>query len=193
MIDFLDFFNLQQKIFELSDNISDEIITNIIYDSQFEELDYDYDILYIISRIPFSSDILTNKTIEDLKIWTNNFISQINNLSKHSYSTNDILIFKKFLFYRLLLNNGTIFINLNILSNIILDINEVLTFDIVNGHSAWLAKEMLRSMLVRFYSMDINGLSNYQDLIAEQINIAENNKQEKIRLYAKLNNIKYDL
>ena len=193
MIDFLDFFNLQQKIFELSDNISDEIITNIIYDSQFEELDYDYDILYIISRIPISSDILTNKTIEDLKIWTNNFISQINNLSKHSYSTNDILIFKKFLFYRLLLNNGTIFINLNILSNIILDINEVLTFDIVNGHSTWLAKEMLRSMLVRFYSMNINELSKYRNLIAEQINIAENNKQEKIRLYAKLNNIKYDL
>ena len=147
MINSLDFFDLRLQILQLSNNISDDLLKSIIYDEQFQKLNYDYDILYIIDKVlaPYQS-VNAEKTIEEVKAWVHNFILQLNNLSKHNYSNDELIIFETFFIYKITLENK--FFDLQIRTDLsesyIQDILSTLSISVENNTSAWLAKEKIR-------------------------------------------------
>ncbi len=153
MINFLDVIELSLKTADFSENISDQLLTNIIYDEQFEEYSYDYDILYIIERC-FNVAYMRNAKInfkhnvEEIEQWINNFIDRLSVLSKHNYREQDCLIFKKYIFYRIVDN----FFELT--QNNLLDIDNILSISVPEKNSAWLAKENLRLLFLRKSAID---------------------------------------
>ncbi len=189
---FLDIFNLRLKITEFSEEIEDNDIIPIIYDEQFALLKYDFDILYIIEKISVPNALVMNKTADDIKIWVNNFITQISNLSKHTYTEDEIILFETYYFYRILFDNATTYINQNTVSDYIDDITNILSKSFDENSSSWLAKECLRIVLLRIYSMSAVALQNNMDTIKSQLKISQQNANKKDSMQLILNKISYN-
>lgn len=186
MINYLDMLELQLQVIQLSDNIPDNLISNIINDDQFEIYNYDYDIMYIFESAIFNRRIDINNNFNKLEEWSNNLTSQIGRLSQHNYSNDELLIFKKLLYYKLILNNSTgdIMVNKKLITNFIQDIIEVLSsINISEETSCWLAKEKLRLVLLEIYSKNIDMLTSNPKMVSEQLNIARANEKKVKELF----------
>ena len=186
MINFLDFLSLHLQMVQLSDNIPDNLITPILYDTQFEPLNYDYDILFIIDKIGIvNSEIEINKSIEEIEIWINNFINQLSSLSKHQYSETELLILKKCLFYKLIFKYRLLtskIANKTKKKQYIDEMLSIINLQINDNTSAWLAKEKIRTFFLKIFLTDGMMMQDYMNDIMEQLNIAQNNESKKDEL-----------
>ena len=184
---------LQLQVIQLSDNISDNLISNIINDDQFEIYNYDYDIMYIFESSIFNRRIEFNNNFNKIEEWSNNLTSQIGRLSQHNYSNDELLIFKKLLYYKLILNNsnGDIMANKKLITNFIQDIMETLSsVNILEKTSCWLAKEKLRLVLLELCSKNTDILIPHSKMISEQLNIARANEEKVKESFNIVNEIK---
>lgn len=151
----VDILEMKLNIAEL--NIpSDDLIKKIIFNNSLTKFDcYGLDILFIIERCNIPLAVNINATF--LEEYVNNLINKIAELSNNNYSENELLLFKKYLFYKWAFSYIDIsekkaqFIN---------DIENVLSIQIVQDNAVWMVKENLRLILLDLYTIfdtfDIN-------------------------------------
>lgn len=166
MFNRLDFIELKTLIANQQE-ISNDLIKKVILDSDFQNLDFGADILYIIERCNI---IITVNNIEQTQNYINTLIDQMNLISTFSYTDNEVLLFKKYMFYKYLSFQTLDTANIE---KSITDLETLLSIPINKNYntSAWLAKENLRLILLEIYANSIN-IVNYKDQILTQLEIA---------------------
>lgn len=163
------------------DMVPNSLLSTIIQDHQFLNFDFGIDILYLIERGISPSITKSSIDLDNLYNYLSEIIDRAINYSSFNYSTEEILIYKKYFYYKL--------ISLSILNiprenyNIFIkDIENLLTIQINGQSGAWIAKENLRLVLLNFYSSEgfVNGIETSK--IKEQLTIARSNDDKRRKL-----------
>lgn len=174
MINFLDILTLQLSLRNIPKPIDDNLIKQIISNEEFDKFNGEgYDILYLIGKTFFN---VVDETIsqEELKNWCENYIDQIRRLSKFNYNDNEILLYKKYFYYKLILIiNRNNFFSEESRQEIIDDIKNLLSIQIVKENGAWIVKEELRILLLQIMT-DTTSEDKYQTVV-QNLEIAKSN------------------
>lgn len=149
------------------EKIPNNLIKNIISDKVFTTVSFPVDILYIIEKcfFPRITDA-SQKTLDELEEYIDNVIDQIVSLSSFNYSDNEILIYKKYIFYKILTISPIIDYK-----NYISEIEDILLIPVNEYNGAWIAKENLRLILLNLYTQS-QAFNVSIEKIKQQITIA---------------------
>lgn len=130
------------------EKIPNNLIKNIISDKIFTTVSFPVDILYTIEKcfFPRITDV-SKKTLDELEEYIDNVIDQMVSLSSFNYSDNEILIYKKYTFYKVIAISPIVDYK-----NYILDIENILSMPINEYNGTWIAKENLRLILLNLYT-----------------------------------------
>ena len=188
MINFLDVLDLYLQMTNLADDIPDKLIQNIIDDNQFQPYNYDYGILFILSKRNMT---LINENTVDIDEWQqwlhNTFFPQLVRLSKYKYSNDEITILEKYFYYK------TIFFNIQHMKRqeeSIQDILDTLSISVDENCSAWLAREELRLLFLTNYTSS-NYFKNNLETVKTQLALARQNFDQKEKLRRQFELINY--
>lgn len=148
--------------------IPDNLIQKIISDAAFASVPFPIDILYVIEKcfFPKIADA-SSETLQEVKEYIDNTIDQIARLSSFSYSNNELLIYKKYLFYKVISAYP-----ITDYENCILDIENILSMPTNEQSGAWIAKENLRIILLNIYAQS-QTFNTSIEKIKQQIAIAK--------------------
>lgn len=166
---------LEMKINIAEQKIPDNsLIQKIIFDELLQKMNcYGLDILFIIERC--NTPITSNIDEKKLYNYINDLINKIAELSENQYSENELLLFKKYIFYKL----ATTYLDMaEKREQFIKDIENVITIPTAPDTAIWYAKENLRLILLDLYtSFGLFDIDRAKELL--EIVKANNTKRQR--------------